>query len=232
MQRSVSYEQCWVWERNELKLLWLTPVGRVRGVVCRKKKRSRVQLSNLIRCIVYCESVVKSINDAKGWNLSFSASCTRDIRRVRGVTQVQTPRRHFVPYMLSMLHVDYARAHVLTRHNRILPRCATHFARSWDQASSRCRQYRLLFFSGITRHHILYSARLIYTSCGIKPINVINIIFDVYIVDYSPRVGQAARALLAKLVNNFLISLFPLIHISNQKVRALLQILLEINKYF
>jgi len=118
-----------------------------------------------------------------------------------GSRRYKTPRRHFVPYMLSMLHVDYARAHVLTRHNRILPRCATYFARSWDQASSRCRQYRLLFFNEIARHHILYSGRLIYTSCGIKPINVINVIFDVYIVDYSPRVGQTARALLGKPVS-------------------------------
>lgn len=31
-------------------------------------------------------------------------------KRYAGSTQVQTPRRHFVPYMLSVLHVDYARA--------------------------------------------------------------------------------------------------------------------------
>lgn len=28
-------------------------------------------------------------------------------------------RRHFVPCMLSVLHVDYARARVLTRRNRV-----------------------------------------------------------------------------------------------------------------
>lgn len=68
-----------------------------------------------------------------------------------GSRRYETPRRHFVPYMLSMLHVDYARAHVLTRHNRILPRCATYFARSWDQASSRCRHSTVYCF--LTKLH-------------------------------------------------------------------------------
>lgn len=54
---------------------------------------------------------------------------SREIRKIR------SPGR-FVPYMLSVLHVDYARA-CLTEHNRLLPRCATHFARSWDQVSRR-----------------------------------------------------------------------------------------------
>lgn len=52
---------------------------------------------------------------------------SREIRKIR------SPGR-FVPYMLSVLHVDYARA-CLTEHNRLLPRCATHFARSWDRSS-------------------------------------------------------------------------------------------------
>lgn len=66
-----------------------------------------------------------------------------------------------------MLHVNYARVR-LTRHNRILPRCATYFARSWDQVSNRCRQYRLLsLVSFFTGSHVMIHDSMHLMSYGI-----------------------------------------------------------------
>lgn len=71
------------------KCVKITMVYTCGSCMSKKKKRFRVQLSNRVRYIVYCESVVKSINGTREAEIyPLAPAYTRDIRRVRGVTQV------------------------------------------------------------------------------------------------------------------------------------------------